>query len=349
MSWKLQPARAAFEEHRAFWDDLNRRGSGHVLLDSAFIAPLVRQFGSERTLLAVNTDPSSPGAMLLEARRGGFWNTFQPSQAPIGLALLPGSPDPSRPVRELMSRLPGYALEIGILQQDPEISDFRAAPPSGLVRVAPYIETARVSVRGSFSEYWNARGKDLKTNLERRVRRLDRQGIRHEVQIVRTADRIPEAIRDYARLEGTGWKAGMGTAVSSDNDQGRYYRDVLEALCERGEAAVFQLTLDGHVVASQLGVSRNGILVLLKMAYDEAFQEHSPGYILQHKILESVFQDSSMKSVEFYGRVRRGWTDKWTDETRTMVHVTFYRHSWVDPALKLVRSLARPRSRSESA
>lgn len=341
MSWEIRPAAQAFEQVRTFWDELNHRGSGHVLLDSAFVGPLVRQFGSERTLLAWNTEPAAPGAMLLEPRRGGFWNTFQPSQAPIGLVLLPGCPDPPRSIRGIMRRLPGYALEIGVMQQDPAISELCALPRSPSVRLVPYIETARVSVQGSFQNYWNARGKDLKSNVERRMRRLERHGMRHEFEMVRTSDRIPEAIRDYGRLESTGWKGTEGTAVSPENAQGRYYREVLETLCDRGEGAVFQLALDGRVVASQLSVMRNGILVLLKMAYDEAFQEHSPGYLLQHKILEFVFEDSRFKAVDFYGRVRQGWTDKWTNETRTMLHVTFYRHAWVDPALTTLRSLTR--------
>ena len=311
MSWKIFPA-AAFEEHRTAWDELNHRGSGHVLLDSAFVGPLIRQFGSERVLLAWNTDPSAAGAMLLEPRHRGFWNTFQPSQAPIGLALMPDWQDPSRRMRGLMGRLPGYALEIGVLQQDPEISEICASPRSRTVRVVPYIETARVSVRGSFEDYWSARGKDLKSNLERRLRRLERLGIPHEFQIVRTPERIADAMSEYGRLESSGWKAGEGTAVSPENAQGRYYREVLETLAARGEGAVFQ--------------------------------EHSPGYIMQYKILESVFQDPGFRSVEFYGRVRRGWTDKWTDETRTMVHVTFYRHAWVEPTLETLRPLARGRA-----
>jgi hypothetical protein len=86
-------------------------------------------------------------------------------------------------------------------------------------------------------------------------------------------------------------------------------------------------------VASQLGLERNEMLILLKMAYNEQFRACSPGFLLQQEMFRRIFAEGRVKDIEFYGKVREGWTLKWTNEVRMMFHVNIYRH-W---AIKAVR------------
>jgi len=46
MSWEFAPARDVFEARRHEWDALNRSRGDHVLLNSDFVAALLRHFGS---------------------------------------------------------------------------------------------------------------------------------------------------------------------------------------------------------------------------------------------------------------------------------------------------------------
>lgn len=349
MSWTLHKAATAFESHQTRWDELNRMTGGNVLLDSRFVALLLRYFGTDRTFLAVDEGPGGSGMALVECRRPGFWQTFQPSQAPLGLIVLADSERAKDQMRRLIRTLPGFALEFAVLQQDSASSVFRGVPESAAVCVQKHIETAWIPVRGNFQDYWKSRRRDLVDNLARRTRRLERDGIGWEFRMVRDPDGVAAAIQEYGRLESSGWKAGEGTAVSAENEQGMFYRDVLHSACQRGEGIIYQILFEGRAVASQLGLARNGMLVLVKMAYDEEYRSHSPGYLLQYKILESAFEGHEIQAVEFYGKVNPGWTDKWADEVRPIFHITFQRYGWVRWALDSIKRMTGAKRGAPSA
>lgn len=341
MDWMIEPAAEVFPKYSRQWDELNQLQGGHVLLDSEFVGALVRHFGSRETVLAVSTDACHPGMALLTKVKPGYWETFQPSQGPLGLVLLGFREGMEQQVQALIRSLPGYALQLSILQQDPDFSVFRQADRSPAVAFQDYIMTARVSVAGRFDDYWSGRSKDLVANVARRRRRLAERKVNVQLVIRDTPDAMDECIREYARLEESGWKGAEGTAVSAEKEQGLFYKEILEKFCRRGQGIVYQLLFDGKTVASQLGLSRNGMLVLLKTAYDEASKEHSPGFLLQEEIFRSVFQRGETTAIEFYGRVREGWTTKWTNELRTMYHVNWYRHAWIAGGHRFLRSSSR--------
>lgn len=340
MKWTLHRAQTTFESHRALWDDLNRRSSDSVLLESRFVATLLRYFGNEKIYLAVHGDPARPALALVEQRRFGAWQTFQPSQSPLGMIVVADSDNAAALMRSLIRSLPGFVLECTILQQDPFVSSFASAQESGTVEVQKYIETARVTIQGTFQEYWKSRGREVVENVTKKLRRLERDGIRLELQVVRDPGAIEAAIREYGRLESTGWKGKAGTAVEGDNEQGQFYRDLLLAYSQDGHGAVYQLQFNGRTVASKLTIDRNGMIVFLKTAYDEEFKNLSPGYLLQYEMLKSIFEGGVYQSVEFYGRVLVGWTDRWSSEMRSMFHVTFYRQPWVRLALNALKAVA---------
>ncbi len=347
MKWTLYPAQTAFESHRALWDDLNRRSSDSALLESRFVASLLRWTGSKKVFLAVHVDETRPALALLERRRFGAWQTFQPSQAPVGLILLSEGTDPAELLGSLVRSLPGFALECTILQQDPSISAFGSVPESEFVSIQKYIDTARVTIQGTFQDYWAGRGREVVENVTKKIRRLERNGIRSELRVVRDPAEIEVAIREYGRLESTGWKGKAGTAVEGDNKQGHFYRDVLLDYCQDGHGAVYQLRFNGRIVASKLTVDRNGTIVFLKTAYDEEFRSDSPGYLLQYEMFKRIFERGEFQSVEFYGRLLVGWTDRWSGDVRSMFHVTYYRHPWVRLALALLKSVRGAKGRGD--
>ena len=149
---------------------------------------------------------------------------------------------------------------------------------------------------------------------------------------------VAQAIRDYATLESRGWKAGQGTAVAEDNPQGRFYREVFEYFCARGEARIYQLLLDGKVAATDLCLLRNRMMIVLKTTYDEALDDVSPAFLMREDMLRQLFDDSQVHSIEFYGRVM-DWHTRWTDEIRTIYHINCFRRPWVPSLKKLVGRL----------
>jgi hypothetical protein len=84
MTWKLLPI-GEFKDYHEQWQRINLRGPASPLLDMDFIVPLLKEFGSGKELLACHESAGQLDAMALLSRsRRGVWQTFQPSQAPIG-------------------------------------------------------------------------------------------------------------------------------------------------------------------------------------------------------------------------------------------------------------------------
>jgi Acetyltransferase (GNAT) domain len=109
---------------------------------------------------------------------------------------------------------------------------------------------------------------------------------------------MADCVSEYGRLESIGWKAQGGTGINENNTQGRFYGDFCEHFSAAGEAIVFQLLLDGKVVASDLCLFRNGMLVVLKTTYDEKVEKLSPALLMRREIVRELHASSQIRVVE---------------------------------------------------
>jgi len=320
------------------WDSLNLGRSNHLLLDSRFVGPLLRHFGGSEVILGISQESRKPGMALLVKKHLGIWETFQPSQAPMGLVIFGYQDDTGEGLLELTRALPGLPLELAVLQQDPCHTPFPRGLSIPQVQYVDYIHTARLPVNGTFEDYWKTRGTNLRHNLARRRRRMAEQKFDLELKACREPEGVAECIRDYGRLESYGWKGKDGTAVSEDNAQGAFYREVFEAFCESGEGVIYQWRLNGKVAATDLCLERAGMMIVLKTAYDEEMSAQSPALMMREEILQRVFAERSVRVVEFYGRVM-DWHTKWCDDVRTMYHVNCFREPWIAQMRNFLSSL----------
>jgi CelD/BcsL family acetyltransferase involved in cellulose biosynthesis len=333
MTWQFQPAQAAFEANRDRWDALNAQGAGHILLDSLFVQCLLKHFGDNSVLLGVEAE-SSGGMALLQKKSSGIWETFQPSQAPLGLILGDQTGDSAQTLDSLLRSLPGFALQLSVLHQDPVCSTFRPVNHRGKIDSIAYIRTASIPLQGTFDQYWQTREAGLRKNNNRLRRRMAEKGLQLEFVVLRHSNEMADAIREYGCLESKGWKAQKGTAVALDNAQGRFYQELLETFCARNEGVVYQLRVNGKLVASDLCLVRKDMLVLLKTAYDEEWSVYSPSFLLREDIVRLLYAEGTVQTYEFYGPLM-DYQLRWTDQVRTLYHVTCYRHGWLRPLKNL--------------
>lgn len=341
MNWTTFPA-AEFGAHAATWQTLNAGSSAaSPLLDIEFVQPLLTEFGSGKELLAVCSDRDGIVAMaIMTPRRAGTWETFQPSQAPIGMWINRNGADVPALLSTLTRKLPGFPVIVALTQRDPHL---HARPSDGpALQTIDYVDTARITMRGSFEDYWNARGKNLRANLKKQRTRLQKDGIEARIDTRRRPEQMAAAVADYGTLEGAGWKAGQGTAITPDNAQGRFYRTMLEGFCRRGAGSVIHYQFDDKIVAMNLCIEGYGVLVVLKTTYDETLPSHySPAFLMREETCRQLFEENKYVALEFYGKVME-WHLKWTDEVRRLYHINHYR--W--PALLTLHTLAKRRTAS---
>ena len=342
MSWTLYPA-SDFARHRQEWSQLHAAldpPHASALLATEFVEPLIGQFGRGDELLACLREKDRLRAMaIVQQGRRGAWNTFQPAQAPIGLWLQQPDLDTAEAAHSLLGALPGFPLLLALTQMDPMLAPRPANGPG--IRTLDYIDTARVTLAGSFDDYWNARGKNLRANLKKQRARLERDGVATRMVVDREPARMAQAVQDYGCLETSGWKGSKGTAVSSENAQGRYYRVMLEGMAARGAASVYRYYFGEQLVAMDLCVEDGASLVVLKTAYDESVSPNlSPTLLMREEACRSLFDGGRFARLEFYGRVME-WHTRWTEEVRTLYHVNHYR--W--PAVGRLHALLEARAK----
>ena len=254
LHWSFLPVRE-FAAHRDTWRELNDSDRATPLLSPLFLEPLIDEFAAGNELLATCRTSERVEAMAIVRPVGnGRWETFQPSQAPIG-AWLQRSRIPSGDLAaSLLRALPGFALMFSITQQDP---DLLPRPEDGeCISVLDYINTARITITGSFDDYWARRGKNLKHNMKRQRARLEKDGVRLALDVISRPEDVAQAIADYGALETVGWKAQGGTAISPDNAQGRFYRNLLERFCRLGRGTIYRYRFDDRIVAMDLSASK---------------------------------------------------------------------------------------------
>jgi Acetyltransferase (GNAT) domain len=334
VSWKLYPA-ADLERFAGAWDHVNDSRGGVPFLRAAFIGNLLREFASGEEALAVFSDGGAEQAFAVVAPKGrGVWQTYQPSQLPLGAWIARPGFEVGRRLAELLHALPGFGMMIGLTQQDPLFTE--RPNDDGRWQTLDYVEIAWVEVSGSFESYWDARGKNLRANLRKQRSRLEDEGVRTQLEVVTDPNDVAEAIADYGRLESAGWKAGDGTAIHPENAQGGFYRAMLEEFCRVGAGRIYRYRFNDKVVAVDLCVECAGTQVVLKTTYDEAYRSFSPSSLLRQDAFRQIFSEDRIRRIEFYGKVME-WHTRWTDCSRVLYHANYYR--W--PVLRRLRALTR--------
>ena len=320
MPWSFHPARSTFGQFAESWDALNASLlGGHPLFHSEFLQALLTHFGDDGTLLAVHRSADGVDALIPLVRRRFGWRTFIPAQTQVS-PMLAATP---APIGDLPRRLPGVALSLDLLCQDPDCSPWLDVLDGRHVRTIPHTHTMNIDLEGDFETYLLGRNRKVRETIRRKIRRTS-ENFAIDLRLVTSPDEMPAAVERYGKIESSGWKGQQGTAVHSSNVQGRFYVDVFTSFARRGQATVYELYLDDALVASKLTVSSDRMIVNLKKAYVEDFQAHSPGRLLDYMEIEREFSEGRYSVMEYYTNAHRDDLS-WASSDRYISHVTIYR------------------------
>lgn len=132
----------------------------------------------------------------------------------------------------------------------------------------------------------------FKSNLRRRRKRLEEQGA-ITVECVTGGARLQSRIEEIFVMEQSGWKGRKRTAAAQSQGARGFYAELAPAAAGRNYLSLYFLNLNGKAIASQYGLTRDGVYSLLMTCYDESFKEHSPGHLL----LEEVVKDCCLRGL----------------------------------------------------
>lgn len=345
MNWRLHPARE-FSAIAPAWDVLNDACGGIPFLGSAVIDAALAHFGTGNELVAVcEEDGRMTRALILKRAGMAGWQTFQPSQLPLGPVLLtPDARLTDASMQALFRVLPGLPLTIGLTQLDP----IMVARPeeSAAFSSLDYIRTAWVEVAGEFDAYWANRGKNLRDNVKKLGKKVAAEGLSARLEQVTDPAQMAAAVEDYAMLETAGWKRSVGTAVSTETAQGRFYVDMMQRMARLNRARAYRYWFGDAVVTMDLCVEHGDVMVVLKTAYDERFGKFSPATLMREQISRQIFAEGRIRRIEFYGPVM-DWHTRWTEHSRTLYHANLFRSSAIRRMVEFARAGLRRRSVAE--
>jgi len=338
MTWTLHPV-AQFPNFASQWDTLAQARPGTPFLETAFLQPALETFGNGQELLCLHhSNGQLSAAAIVQRGPKGMWQTFQPSQLPLGAWLSNEGVDLVATVNALLAKLPGLTLGLGVTQLDPR---FQPRPEDGpKVRTQDYIQTAWVDIEGTFDTYWEARGKNLRQNTRKQRNKLQAEGTASRLECITAAADVPKAIADYGQLESAGWKTADGTAIHPDNAQGKFYQKMLGNFCNLGRGRIYRYWFGDKVVAMDLCICDDTAIVILKTTYDESYKAVSPSTLMRQDEFQQLFEEARFQRIEFYGKVME-WHTRWTLNARAIYHANVYRHALVLSLLNL-RAAMRP-------
>lgn len=326
MPWQVLKS-DRFSEHAAAWDALQRASSDTPFLESTFLEPLLEVFGGGDERLALcHEDGQLRAAALLRPLGKGRWETFQPSQLPLGPWIAARPDDAGQRLTGLLRALPGFPLTLGLTQLDPKLTT--RPEGTGTVATMDYVSTSWVDIDGSFDAYWDGRGKNLRQNTRKQRNKLQTENTETTLECVTDPDEVPAAIADYALLEGAGWKADTGTAILPDNAQGRFYIRMLQRFCALGRGRLYRYRFGDKVVAMDLCIDSGETVVILKTAYDESYRQVSPSTLMRQDQFRAWWDEGRYRRIEFYGKTLE-WHTRWTEHSRVLYHATGYRWAWL--------------------
>ncbi|MDR6983605.1 CelD/BcsL family acetyltransferase involved in cellulose biosynthesis [Rheinheimera pacifica] len=273
--------------------------------------------------------------MLLRQRNKLIWELYKPSQAQVGLLLI--NPAFTPDVTALLSALPGIAARIDFLSLDP-------AEHLALLNVlhdhqqAFYATNMQIKLQDGFDSYWQLRSKNLRKNMSRYENRLQRENTTLDFRQISSAQHIKSAVDRYGMIESKGWKGKLGTALHPSNRQGQFYRDFLYQLAQQNNAVVYEYYIQDRLVASRLCCIKHDMLIILKTTFDEEFKSFALGRLLLKQILHTLFDNHSVKVIDFYTNASPEQLE-WATDTRSIYNGTVYAKNIFGNTLQLLTRL----------
>jgi CelD/BcsL family acetyltransferase involved in cellulose biosynthesis len=217
------------------------------------------------------------------------------------------------------------------------------------------LASPKLELPASFDDLLAARSKQLRAQVRRLRRALDREG---EVVLRTTTEPGEQFERDldsFLTLEASGWKTEAGTAIRSQPTWEVLYRGFAAAASADGWMRLYVLELDGRPIAADYGCAFAGCGYLIKTGFDEQLRELSPGIVLRAEVIKASIEEG-LTHYDFLGRPDR-YKTRWTSDLRqhtvlrafrgprTLPASLWWRHA--RPSLKGARDRARALRRSD--
>lgn len=283
------------------WDALADRVGALPFLRPGWFAAWWRAFGGGKLeLLVARRDDRLCGVFPLY-RHGGKLQSTSNWHSPVFGVLAEDDETRSLLVHEVFTHHPRRAALAFLEPHESELAEWDEAAKAAGYRVltrtlerSPYL-----TIEGDWETFLRGRGRSVRSDLPRRLRRLQDEGS-VTFDLADGTDRLHELLEEGFAVESSGWKAAENSAILSHAETHTFYTEVARWAVERGWLKLMFLRLDGRPIAFQYNLVQNGVWYYIKGGYDPAYARFSPGRLLTRAALEHAFS-LGLSTYEFLG------------------------------------------------
>ncbi len=186
----------------------------------------------------------------------------------------------------------------------PHWQEMRAAMVRGKLAVDVHARyrIGQVDLQGSFADYEKSLSKNHRRSLRKDLHHLEREGLSgFRLKSEFTAEEVSAALATVFQIEAGSWKRAAGGCVMSVSGLQEYYVRQCRQLAEWGSLRLASLEHRGRPIAFELGWTGKRIFHSIRVGYDQAYRSYGPGHLLRGWLIERLFQERDVETIDFQG------------------------------------------------
>jgi CelD/BcsL family acetyltransferase involved in cellulose biosynthesis len=185
----------------------------------------------------------------------------------------------------------------------------------------PYVE-----LRGSIEAFSASLSSNMRYNLKRKEKKLQKEYPAARVTIVDRPDEIADNLELLFRLHARRWESKGQTGNFVRPDVRAFHRRVAPKLLETGRLRLYRLDLDDGKVAAMLYCLRTGNREFyLQAGMDPSFEGVSAGFCLMKRVIEGCAKDGLLEFDMLRGT--EGYKSHWASKEHVTHSVRFARRT----------------------
>lgn len=169
----------------------------------------------------------------------------------------------------------------------------------------------QVSLQHDWNEYFRSRSSSFRRAMRRAEQRAAQaRGVELAWYEEPSAQQAEHLVRVAFELEHLGWKGRRGGSVLSVPGLVHFFQRQARQLAEWKQVRFAFLMHAGQPIAFEYAPCAKGVYHAVKVGYDEAWHELSPGQLLRHRAYQRLFADRSLRAIDFSGPLTHA-TARW--------------------------------------
>ena len=192
-----------------------------------------------------------------------------------------------------------------------------------LFAIKDSFQTMYVPISGTWDSYLASRSSKFRYTVRKKAREIEKVS-GFEVNRFTRLEEVDGFMEMIFNIERKTWKEQAETSITARPELMNFYRSLAKVGNERGWLYFGLLKLFGQEAAYEYALNYKSKIYSMKISYDPAFAQYSPGQVLKAYILESAFEDGK-KENDLLGN-DEDWKQGYTSEARPLV--TLYVFNW---------------------